>query len=254
MITKTNLLIPSNTAYPKTSRFGNSSKKFMFSTAPLENETLENAATLSAGTIDDKDPVELYQNVKDSLNTQNIKSATVVNGYLWDDQILADWIGMGKDDVSIDTSNPINWAATGNETLTNEQITHIKNKYNISNLNPQDFYNLMSDLTNWDILSAEDVTNMFLTEAPPISDFGILMRVDNAPTQNTKSYAFGNILEKLTQNIDYFQWVYSYSKTSEFSKLNSDYLQSSTLKPYQDYLQRQIEYHHNMLSIFNQLK
>lgn len=254
MIIKTNPLIPTKTTYSKTSRFGNSSTKFMLNATPLKNEILENAPPFSAGIADGKNPIELYQNVKDSLNAQNIKSATVVKGYLWDDQILADWIGMGNDDVSIDTSNPINWAATGKETLTNEQIAHIKNKYNVSNLNPQDFYDLMSDLTNWDVISAEDVTNMFLTEAPPISDSGILMRVDNAPAQNTKSYAFGNILEKLTQDIDYFQWVYSYSKTNEFKELNSDFFQAGMSKPYQDYLQRQIEYHHHMLSIFNQLK
>lgn len=251
---RTNSIIPIRTAYSGNSHVKDPSKKFILNAALPKNTSSEKTAAPSSELPKGSDPLNIYQNMKDSLNTQNIKSATVVKGYLWDDKILADWIGMRNDEVSIDISNPINWAATGKETLTNEQITYIKNKYNISDLNSQDFYNLMSDLTNWDVISAEDVTNMFLTEAPPISNSGILMRVDNAPTKNTKSYASGNILEKLNQDIDYFQWVYSYSKTDEFKELNSDFSQAGMIKPYQDYLQRQIGYNKHMLSIFNQLK
>ncbi|MBD5094725.1 MAG: hypothetical protein HDT26_10690 [Subdoligranulum sp.] len=62
----------------------------------------------------------------------------------------------------IDTTKTINWASSGDHKLTAEEIAQLKEKYDVTNLSAQEYYDLMSDLTHMNVLSAEDVMSVHL--------------------------------------------------------------------------------------------
>lgn len=93
-------------------------------------------------------PIGLYQSAAGSTVEQSRSTLKY-----WDDEYFARVV---SDGTEIDTSNTINWEATGEKKLTQEQIARLKEKYDVTNLSPQDYYDLMSELTHMDVLSAED--------------------------------------------------------------------------------------------------
>lgn len=76
----------------------------------------------------------------------------------FDDKKLASLLAI-ESGTEISTEKPINWGADGTSQLTAEQIDYLKSNYDITNMTEQDYYNLMSDLTNMNVLSGEEVIN-----------------------------------------------------------------------------------------------
>lgn len=90
---------------------------------------------------------------------------------LWTDEGLAAVLSKGE---TIDTTKTISWTSQGEKNLTEEQISSLKKKYDVTNLSSQDYYDLLSELTHMDVLSAEDCigANMVYTnEKPPAFRF-----------------------------------------------------------------------------------
>lgn len=48
--------------------------------------------------------------------------------------------------------------------LTDEQIGYLKENYDIKNMSKQDYYNLMADVTQMNVLSAEDIARQQVQE------------------------------------------------------------------------------------------
>lgn len=107
-------------------------------------------------------PIALYQSAGGRIVEQSQSRLKY-----WDDEYFARVV---SDGTEIDTSNTINWEATGEKKLTQEQIAQLKKKYDVTNLSSQDYYDLMSELTHMDVLSAEDcigVNTLYFGEEPP---------------------------------------------------------------------------------------
>lgn len=72
----------------------------------------------------------------------------------WTDDGLASIIG-GRDGAVI-PKDPINWDSKGDRELTAEDIARLKEKYDVDRLSSQQYYDLLSDLTQLGALSGED--------------------------------------------------------------------------------------------------
>ena len=105
-------------------------------------------------------PQAIYQSMAMQVPSPTSTSRTV-RGICWTDQTLAVFIGNGGE-IPIDTEKTINWDSQGDQEITEAQIAELRMKYNLDHLSAQDYYNLLSDLTNMGVLSAEDCAGMHL--------------------------------------------------------------------------------------------
>lgn len=103
--------------------------------------------------VGETSPMELYQSATGRM-TDNASQKK------WTDEMFAYMVGNGSE---IDTTKEINWDSKGDKQLTEDQIAQLKKKYDVKNLSPQDYYNLMSDLTQLNVLSGEDCKGVHLT-------------------------------------------------------------------------------------------
>lgn len=69
--------------------------------------------------------------------------------------------------LGIEMDEKINWNADGTSELTESQMRYLQNKYDIENLSKNDFYNLLAELSNMNVISHEDVRNQFLCPGNP---------------------------------------------------------------------------------------
>jgi len=106
----------------------------------------------------DTDPAELYR----TATGREVEETRDELPPYCTDSALSTFLGGG-----IDTTKPINWYSKGDKELTAEQIAELKEKYNVKNLTRQDYYDLMSDLTQMEVLAGVDCARVHLAVAPP---------------------------------------------------------------------------------------
>lgn len=179
--------------------------------------------TISSKTVD---PVKVYE----EMTMQNVskvqRSSKVVEGVTWDDETLAHFAGLGHD-VVIDTTKSINWDATGEATLTDEQIAELRNKYNLENLSPQHYYDLMADLTNMNAISAEDIHSMHLATAPPMGLYPA-----GTAFSSSKPFSIGNIFDNIDSELGALNGLNNFMLSDEFWKMNPN----SSKEEHSDYI------------------
>lgn len=76
--------------------------------------------------------------------------------FSWDDEEFASLIE-SLSNQTISKDQEIDWEANGDSRLTQEQADYLREKYDIENMSAQDYYNLMADLTNMNLISGQDV-------------------------------------------------------------------------------------------------
>lgn len=127
------------------------------------------------------------------------------------DAALAALIG-GGDDIS--TEKAVNWSSKGDKELTAEQIARLKETYDVNNLTRQDYYDLMSDLTQMEVLAGEDCMGVHLATAPPPGRYSVPVGYSSFGGQSRK-FQGGSLL-------DYFSDVVNRmtDRLAEFRRLN----------------------------------
>ena len=58
----------------------------------------------------------------------------------------------------VDISKAINWNADGSHKLTNDELAYLSKKYNVSNLSPQEQYDLFQELNAMNAISGDDLS------------------------------------------------------------------------------------------------
>lgn len=94
-----------------------------------------------------------------------VHETVMIGGLIWNDKNFAGGIDGYSNRVSIEEKS-INWHATGTDVLTKEQRDTLREQYDIDNLSEQDFYDLIADLTNLNVVSAEECTRLFVKHFP----------------------------------------------------------------------------------------
>ena len=160
--------------------------------------------------VNETDPVEIYQ----SVTGRTIDKIEPSQKH-WTDEMFAYIVGNGAE---IDTTNKINWESNGKLQLTEEQITQLKKKYDVNNLSPQDYYNLMSDLTQLNVLSGEDCKGVHLTHTG-ISGQGFRFRPAGVPSLVGR-FQTGNMTKILETALENLLKNLAWIESDEYLKAN----------------------------------
>ena len=203
----------------------------------------------SQSSIEEIAPLEHYQTIT-GRTVKKDPSVTVESW--WCDETLAEFISKkftGNRLYPMDTTKTINWESSGDHKLTSEEIAQLKEKYDVTNLSPQEYYDLMSDLTHMEVLSGSDVMGVHLKHFG--SDTNLTAK--GLLPKGTPSVQQGNIINHLavalSHLLEYWDWLNSdeYKLTnSHLSAEKQELCRAATLK---DILPRQ-----KMLNVMEQLQ
>ncbi|MBD5094981.1 MAG: hypothetical protein HDT26_12045 [Subdoligranulum sp.] len=191
---------------------------------------------------------ERDQTIADSSVTE--KSSSLPVG--WNEESLAQSVALsftGDINFPIDTTKTINWESSGDHKLTSEEIAQLKEKYDVTHLSAQEYYDLMSDLTHMNVLSGNDVMGVFCRH---VGD-GFMMGHVESLAGRTPTIQQGNLLKylaaALSQVLEYWGWLSS----DDFKKANS-HLSIDAQRSWNEGALKDIEPRQNMLNVMRQLQ
>ena len=204
--------------------------------------------TAAAGNAGKIASTERGQTAADSSVTE--KSSSLPVG--WNEDNLAHFVAKrftGDDNYPIDTTKTINWESSGDHKLTAEEIAQLKEKYDVTNLSAQEYYDLMSDLTHMNVLSGNDVMGVFWRHGGD----GFTMIPEGSLAGRTPTIQQGNLLKylaaALSQVLEYWGWLSS----DDFKKVNS-HLSIDAQRSWNEGALKDIEPRQNMLNVMRQLQ
>lgn len=204
----------------------------------------------SMASSDARVPAESHAKVQKEQDVSADERTTSRNilGVNWSDETLAVLIGNGGT-IPIDTTKTINWDSKGGKELTDEQISELKGKYDVDNLSAQDFYDLMSDLTHMEVLSAEDCAGMYLATA---SSGASLSPGGSLFAGRTSGFMSGNIMQALSSALDSMLENMDWLDSDKYDKSNP--FGANVKYEYKVGLERDIQTRQNVLQILQKLK
>lgn len=154
-------------------------------------------------TINRYDLATLYQELLQSYIDATTKKTTKVSNQDFYTQINDLFFenrdhgeGMIDEDWNI---YGVNWEADGTSQLTEEQIEYLKGKYDIENMTKEEYYNLMTELTQMNAISGKDVKLQF---ARPITQGAVTTSMDTLEYSDESLFE-GNILLKTRDEYQY---------------------------------------------------
>lgn len=137
----------------------------------------------------------------------------------------------------------IDWESDGTGSLTEEQIQYLKGKYNVENLTETDYYNLLAELTEMNVLSGKDVEKQFVRQMPPCTAMVMPGYVDM-----DKEFA-GNYLKRLQKELDETELILSMLRAGKCSVSPE-----SSLESVRAFYEEEQEYRKKVAGIFQQLQ
>lgn len=138
----------------------------------------------------------------------------------WSDETFAHFAAhkfTGNWDYPIDTTKTINWASSGEHKLTAEEIAQLKEKYDVTNLSAQEYYDLMSDLTHLEVLSADEVKSPYIRHGGT----GFIMVPEGRPAAKMPALKQGDILKFLSVWLARLLEEWNWMKSDDFKKTNA---------------------------------
>lgn len=172
-------------------------------------------ATAPAGEIT---PLEQYQAVTGRTVAEEVPPPADPNQ--WSDETFA-WFTAGlltgNNDYPIDTTKTINWASSGEHMLTAEEIAQLKEKYDVTNLSAQEYYDLMSDLTHLEALSADEIKSPHIRHGGT----GFMMVPEGRPAAKMPALKNGDIMKFLSVWLARLLEQWDWMKTDDFKKANA---------------------------------
>lgn len=192
--------------------------------------------------VEEIDPLERYQ----AITGRNIAASEPVPVVQvqdrWRDESLAHFtVGLftGDWDYPIDTTKTINWQSRGDHILTAEEIAQLKERYDVTNLSAQGYYDLMSELTQLEVLSGNDVMGVHLATAGSelgVSATGLFPGV----AETIQGIYQGNVVNYFTvalnRLLESWKWINSNKYKAANSHLSPEkqkLIRSATLKDLQ---------------------
>lgn len=188
-------------------------------------------------------PQAIYQSMAMQVPSPTSTSRTV-RGICWTDQTLAVFIGNGGE-IPIDTEKTINWDSQGDQEITEAQIAELRMKYNLDHLSAQDYYNLLSDLTNMGVLSAEDCAGMHLASGSSGITFQPFAVGGEAGLFD------GNLVQHLRDTLNQMLQNWDWLNSEEYDQVNL--FGAEAKAEYRANLELDIRTRKNMLEIFQKL-
>lgn len=163
-------------------------------------------------------PLEQYEMITGRIVAEEEPPAVASNQ--WSDKFFARLTAhqfTGDLNYPIDTTKTINWASSGDHKLTAEEIAQLKEKYDVTNLSAQEYYDLMSDLTHMNVLSADDVKSVHLKHGGS----GFRMVPEGRLTGKMPTLKQGNIVKYLSDWLARLLEEWYWMKSDDFKKTNA---------------------------------
>lgn len=108
--------------------------------------------------------------------------------------------------LGVKLKNQINWDSDGSGKLTDEQIRDLQERYDVTNLSRQEYYNLLTELVNLNVISGDDFEKQFIRQASPeVAEYGYMLIAafpDNSET------AYRNYLKKFLKDAEMFEYYF----------------------------------------------
>ena len=136
------------------------------------------------------------------------------------------------------------WESDGMGSLTEEQIQYLKEKYDVEDLAEADYYNLLAELTQMNVLSGKDVERQFVRPLPPCTAI-----VSPGWKLDEDEIFEGNYLKKLKKELDETEVLLSMLKEGKCSVSPEN-----ALGAVRAFYEKEQEYHEKMAGIFRQLQ
>lgn len=190
---------------------------------------------------------DIYKSMTMQATPGNERNSKEVLGVNWTDEKLAILTG-AKYGVTVDTTKTINWQSTGNHTLTTDEISELKEKYDVENLSPQSYYDLMSDLTHMNAISAEDIHGMHLKTVPPSG-----MYPSSGSAFGGRSFTSGNIFDAIRDDLDSMSNLTGFMMSNDFWLFNPN-TNKNHYNGYMDYVQSRTNSMNKLSGIFSDIK
>lgn len=140
----------------------------------------------------------------------------------------------------------IDWESDGTGALTENQIEDLKGKYNVEDLTETDYYNLLAELTEMNVLSGEDVKKQFVRQMPPCMAMVTPAREIKPDMDGIFS---GNYLERLKKELEETEFILSMLKAGKCSVSPEN-----SLGAVRAFYEKELEYKKKMAEVFEQLK
>lgn len=160
-------------------------------------------------------PVEMYEQMTMTAMPEPpvTRNSKTIGSVTWTDETLA-VLAEQRAGVPIDIAKAINWESTGDQDLTGEQIAELRESYDLTSLSAQDYYNLMSDLTHWNVISAEDIHSMIF-KAAPIGLYPVIAERKHV------SFSSGSLLDAIKTEMGSLDNLLRFMRTKQFFAMNS---------------------------------
>lgn len=201
-----------------------------------------------AASARETDPVALYQGITGRTVPQEREIPS-----FWTDEALATLITRGAGGVSAEKT--IDWYSQGDQELTAEQIAGLKEKYDVTSLSPQDYYDLMSDLTHMGVLSGGDCMGVHLRTFPfsgPGQSFMLHPAGYSAFPKHSRDFN-GNMVSALSLDLDILLEHLAWLGSKECRQMNP-HLTQEQLSGFQGALEKDIAPRKRMLEVLKQLQ
>lgn len=163
------------------------------------------------------------------------------------DEEFADRLQLGCGS-QISTEKKINWQATSENELTQDQIDYLKSAYDLQNMDTQDYYNLIADLTNMNVISGQDTAKQHAGVLPigvlPPSNTGMGER---SGSNGDYSVFSGNIYQIILSRANGISHTLDLFNNSIPQGNAKNYLE------FKEYFEDQSRIYGRMIDIFDQL-
>ncbi len=148
--------------------------------------------------------------------------------------------------MGVELKDSINWNSDGSGKLTDEQIKDLKERYDVENLSQEEYYNLLTELVNLNVISGDDFEKEFVKKVPPeVAECGGMLM---AASPDDSEDEYKNYLEKFLKDrelIDYYLRALESRRSS---------VQESNIEKMRKYYEEQKEHSMRLSDVFEQLK
>jgi hypothetical protein len=196
-------------------------KMFLLNQRELENIAFANRRNQESG-----NEKEVYQETELSKNQEDVLRIIQLMG--------------------VELKNKINWNSDGSCKLTDEQIKDLKERYDVENLSEGEYYNLLVELVNLNVISGDDFEKQFIRDIPPeVSEYGGMVTATSSNDYGTER---NDYLDKFLKDAEMFEY---YFRAIEERK---SVIHETSLVKSQEYYKEQRERSHKLADIFQQIQ
>lgn len=142
----------------------------------------------------------------------------------------------------------INWQADGKHELSAEQIDDLKSAYDIENMSGQDYYNLIADLTDMNVISGKDAArpNIGILPIGVVLDTAFNDTGCDGSISDFSMYS-GNIYNNILTR------YHEYSETLDKINQSGPYGSAGQYLDFKSYLEEETKVYSRMVGVFDKI-